>query len=129
MDSYTRTVVNLKVIGQINDHERLTIDGGVYTIQRVPRGHFRRFWNWITRSFTTQSRDHMLMHMEFLIRDTELYAQKNPDRTITDALPGVVRGLQSLQRTYIQDVATTSALEFIEQRFTKLLELHGELSS
>ena len=122
MDSYTRTVVNLKVLGQINDHERLTIDGGLFTIQRVPRGQFGRFWNWVTRTFTTQSREHTLMHMEFLIRDTERYAENNPDNTIVDTLPGVVSGLQSLQRTYIQDVATTSALEFIEQRFQKILQ-------
>ena len=117
MDSYTRTVVNLTVLGKIQDHERLTIDGGLFSIEHVPNGAFGRVWRLLRRTFTNQSRATMLTHLEFLARDSERFL----DDELLARVPSARRGIESLRRTYVDDIATTSTLEFIDKRFENLV--------
>jgi len=119
MDSYTRTVVNLKVLAEVKDHERLTIDMGVFSIQHVSRGRMARVWNWLYRYSSGNSRRNMITHLDFLSRDCEHFRSH---QTILDCIPDAVKGLKSLRRTYADDVATTASIEFIENRLLALVE-------
>ena len=112
MDSYARTVVNLTVLGKIQDHERIAIHGGLFSIEHVSRGAFARMWNLVRRTFASQSRESTLLHLEFLVRDTERLV----DEDIHARIPDARRGLRSLCRTYVDDIACTSTLEFLEKR-------------
>ena len=75
-------------------------------------------WQLMRRTFTNQSRATMLLHLEFLTSDTERFL----DDELLERIPEARRGIESLRRTYVDDIATTSTLEFIDRRFDTFQE-------
>ena len=123
MDSYSRTIINLKVLAQVKDHQRLYIDNGVFSIEQISTNRASRLWNWIARSMSNQSRSQMLTHMTFLATDCERWINAaNSDDNIADIIENALPGLESLKRTYIKDITTTASIEFIESRFKRMIE-------
>jgi len=116
MNSYTRTIVNLKVLSCVQDHDKVIVDGGLFSIQRVPKGRLLSLWNWFTRTMTSQSRSHTLEHLNHLCTDCERLV----DDRIIEEIPGALRGIESLRRTYNGDVSTVATLEFVSARLRDL---------
>ena len=118
MDAYTRTVVNLKVLSRVCEHDKIFVEGGVFSIQRVSSSRLGSIWNWFTRSMTNQSRSHTLAHLNHLYTDCERLA----DATIRAEIPRAIRGIESLRRTYDGDIATIATLEFVSSRLCALTQ-------
>ena len=116
MNSYTRTIVNLKVLSCVQDHDKIIVEGGLFSIQRVPTGRLLGLWNWLTRTITSQSRAHTLEHLNHLCTDCERLV----DDRIREEIPGALRGIGSLRRTYDGDVSTVATLEFVSTRLKEL---------
>lgn len=121
MDSYSRTVINLKVLSKVKDHQRLYIDNGVFSIEEVPTNRAYRLWNWIARSMSNQSRSQMLTHLTFLATDCERWINAGNSGDVADFIENALPGLESLKRTYIKDITTTASIEFIESRFKRMI--------
>ena len=116
MDSFTRCVVNLKVLSNIQDYERLRIDEGVFSIQPVSRSRITWLWTILSRSLSTQSRDTTLRHIHYLVSDCERIRGK-----LMQHIPDAIRGIDSLKRTYAADITTTASLDLLSIRLNNIL--------
>ena len=82
MDSYTRSVVNLMVLAKLRDHERLTVTGGIFSIESVSTSRARWVWSIITRSLSNQSRETTIRHLTFLVTDCERFCDDDSYRQL-----------------------------------------------
>jgi|TARA_B110001469_G_scaffold127772_1_gene150412 hypothetical protein len=116
-------LLNLKMISSINQNDKLYLEERLFKIDRptIIQG--------FTRWFHDYSRIQTMDNIDDLVELTIIYVDaifKKTDRTHTDnricqnilvEISNVIKGLQNLKITYLNDTFVQSKLELIQEKF------------
>lgn len=116
MDSFTKTMLHLRIIGHLEIGDKLECGAEYWSISKKPKNLFWLFMSSIQRSFSSNSRSTLLMNLSFLFRDVLYFSENGTEEdkeVLLTALPLTNRGLANLQQTYVHDCTTTQAIEIL----------------
>mgnify|MGYP001197481812 FL=1 len=99
--------INLRVISQLNEGDKLLVSSNLLQIDRSNRGVI----NAVSRYFCNESRQHTIIRINELIRNA--LAEKDGNDSIQKNLIQSLNGLEQLKKTYISDPTVVAQLEVI----------------
>ena len=99
--------INLRVISQLNEGDKLLVSSNLLQIDRSNRGVI----NAVSRYFCNESRQHTIIRINELVRNA--LAEKDSNDSIQKNLIQSLNGLEQLKKTYIADPTVVAQLEVI----------------
>jgi len=120
MDSCSQTEVNLRVLSRLEVGDKLDCSGLELRIVPEPSSAFWKMINTLRRTFGMNSRETLLMKLQFTVRDAEHYIKESRDDRVSKQMqkiiPGAMSGIDNLMETYSRDTYMISALEVLHNR-------------
>ena len=99
--------INLRVISQLNEGDKLLVSSNLLQIDRSTRGVF----NACSRYLNNESRQHTIIRINELVR--KALEEKDTNDSIQRNLVQSLNGLEQLKKTYIADPTVVAQLEVI----------------
>ena len=98
--------INLRVISQLNEGDKLLVSSNLLQIDRSNRGVI----NAVSRYFCNESRQHTIIRINELVR--KAIEEKDNNESIQKSNKSL-NGLEQLKKTYIADPTVVAQLEVI----------------
>jgi hypothetical protein len=114
-----KALVNLCVIGQLREGDKLAFTAdGFYLLQR-PVGRVQSVWTTLSRLVSRTSRWQTLERVNDLIDSTTFFRDREDRERVEEAVRGALPGLRALQRTYADDALFVQNLEVLTDRIQR----------
>jgi hypothetical protein len=113
--------INLKIISQINEGDKLFVSQNLLQIDRSQRGVANATVRW----YNNESRQQTMIQLNKIIR--KAFEHMHQDSLISANLESSVKGLIELKKTYIDDPTVVAQIDVLMEEIAekKLLPLTG----
>jgi hypothetical protein len=98
-----KALVNLRVIGQLQEGDRLGFTANGFFLLQRPTSRFAVALNSLSRIVSRTSRWETLARVNELVGNAELFYSREDRERIEEAVREALPGMRALQRTYAED--------------------------
>lgn len=114
-----KALINLCVIGQLREGDRLAFTSDGFFLLQRPAGRIGLIWTTVSRVVSRTSRWQTLERVNDLVNSTTFFREREDRERIDDAVRGALPGLRALQRTYSDDALVVQNLEVLTDRIQR----------
>jgi len=121
--SLNNIYINIKILSQIEENDKLIISNNLIIVDKRCVKSLQRWYNSQSRRESINHIIHIINSIENYINDPYHPYNNDMKNKLLKDLPGSLKGLTKLKKTYIEDIVILSEIDFVIDKIKDILKL------